>query len=147
MNYFSNFNALSSSPMGRLMEQVYSSPQEEASSSMQAGLKSIARCQLEVWGLASRQTRASLGLFTQLATCGTPQDAMKAYADYWQSVFLDSADTTHRLAAQLGASVPVEASGSDEKRTPVPTILTGEIRERTSRRQLNGVAGGEEARV
>lgn len=145
MNYFSNFNSLSSSPMGRMMERVYDPSHNEVSGSMQDGLKSIARCQLEAWGLANRRARASLGLLGQMASCRAPQDVVSVYADYWRTAFLDYADTTNRMSTYLGGKAPAtETAATDaEERKAVPTILTGATA--VDRRSLNGVGHREEA--
>lgn len=101
MNFYINNNAFAPDALKRIAEQYYSPTAPEATDVAQTGARAMARCQLEMWALTTRRTRAALAFPAQLAACRTPDDFMSAYIDFWRTAFTESADTTRRVSDLL----------------------------------------------
>ena len=111
MNFPFKNNSFQSYPARGYLEGLYNA-RAIGPTPLDAGLKSFARAQLELWALANRRARANLALPAQLAACRTPQDAVAAYADFWQSAFVDCAESTRRITqAASNQSDSADAAG------------------------------------
>lgn len=111
MNFPYQINSFSGGPVKDALERLYS-PVTPETTAAQAGVKSIARCQLELWGYANRRARAALAFPGELAQCRTPQSIMAAYASYWAEAFNDGADAAHRISQTLAAPAAQAAAPS-----------------------------------
>jgi hypothetical protein len=65
--------------------------------------KSMAQCQLELWGLTSLRLKACLSMPGELAHSKTPLDVVRTQAKFCETAFLQGADCTRRMADAVGA--------------------------------------------
>ena len=74
-------------------------------------LKSLARCQLEWFGLASRRTQAYLEIPSRLQRCRTPQDLFQEQCRFWQIAMEQYAEAGRRIQeayAEVASKAPAE---------------------------------------
>ena len=75
-------------------------------------LKSMARCNLEMMGLASRRAQVWMGVPSRAAQCRGPEDVLKAQTEFWRTAFEDYAEATQRITAAIADSVPAFQAGA-----------------------------------
>lgn len=71
-----------------------------------APAKTIARAQLEVFGLASRRAQAYLEIPSRLSQCRTPQDLINEQSRFWHTAFQEYADVSRRVMDIWGQMLP-----------------------------------------
>ena len=87
------------------------------SSIWQPMLKSAGRWQLEVAGLGMKQGQAALQLSRDLSRCMTTGDIASAHMRYWNTVTLQYAQSSQRLAASVARAQPQQVP-------PVSDVVT-----------------------
>ncbi len=65
--------------------------------------KSLAHCQLELWGLASRRAQAMLDMPAELAQCRTPDALARVQAAYLKTAFEQYAETSGRMVEAMSS--------------------------------------------
>ncbi|KUO66561.1 MAG: hypothetical protein APF80_01305 [Alphaproteobacteria bacterium BRH_c36] len=135
MNFFIINNALAPDSLKRIAEQYYSPAASDAKDTAQTGPKAMARCQLELWALTTRRTRAALAFPAQLAACRTPDSFMNAYIDFWRTAFTECADTTRRVGELLAPRAVADNPVIESQVPTGPKMVSS----RPSKRSLNGV--------
>lgn len=125
MNFYLDNKDLAQKGLKQFAEEVFSS--DAGAHAPQAGIKAAARCQLEMWALASRRARAAMALPSQLAACKTPNEMLGAYVNFWQAALTESADTTKRISETLVPRVPVQEE-TEADRPAVPKVIRSKKR-------------------
>jgi len=87
--------------------------------------KTLAQCQLELWGLTSRRLQACLALPGTLSRCKTSLDAVHAQAKFYETALLQGAESARRMADCVNAAAGLGGPIAEQWRErPVRDFIT-----------------------
>ena len=69
-------------------------------------MKGLARAQLEIMGLFSRQAQAFMEVPGRLSQCRTPQDVANEQIRFWRTAYDEYADSLGRVTEAVASAVP-----------------------------------------
>ncbi|MDX2289209.1 MAG: hypothetical protein NW217_10365 [Hyphomicrobiaceae bacterium] len=133
MTLMKNTNEFGFGAWQSVWQGYFAQPAQEAAHVEKLG-KTIAQCQLEMWGLASRRARAMLALPADLVQCRTPEAIGRVQAQYWATAFEHYADASGRMAEVMsmatGLAHPAAPRIVQDTNPPVAAPAAAEHRER-----------------
>ena len=135
MNFYFNNNELTPDGLKKIAEQYYSPATTDNGDALQASGKTMARCQLELWALTTRRTRAAMAFPAQLAACRTPDAFMGAYVDFWRTAFTECADTTHRVSELFAPRGKTDTQAAERQTPAAPKVVSSN----PAKKKVNGV--------
>lgn len=127
MRLLHNDRELGFGPWEALCEAYFATPDKDATEP-ERYWKSLAQCQLELWGLTSRRLQAYMSLPRTLAGCKTPFDLVQAQAEFWQTAFLQGAEAMRRMAEGVGPTTGRANAKSIDLKAPARDIISLPVR-------------------